>query len=395
MKFSQWTRDGRLRTPVFLRLREDKPPDEVHRVEMLNAEEQLTAAGPEMPSGDIAKYLSSFKIKADHVTIESEGHRLALTNLGKILWPEFGGRPAITKRDLLIYLANISPYILPHLEDRPLTLKRYPEGIHGQFFYQRHLDEHRPPFVEAVSLTIEQEGVREFLMCNNLVTLLWLGQMGSIEFHTWFSRISLSPEGIVGEPDDKRPADVTNYPDFIIFDLDPYIYSGNEAAGDEPELNRAGFLKVGQVALWLKEILDSLSLSSFVKTSGRTGLHIYVPINRRLDYRAVRSAAETIARFVLQQHPEDVSTEWTVEKRSGKVFIDYNQNVRGKTLGAIYAPRVAPEATVSAPLRWDEIGKVYPTDFTILSVPGRLREMGDLWADILEAKRDLKSLLKI
>ena len=393
IKFSQWTQDGRLRTPVFLRLREDKLAAEVSRVEIIDPVDQQPASGPKVLSREISIILEQLQNQDDRVTIESAGHNLTLTNLNKVLWPAHGDRRAISKRGLLIYLAGISPYILPHLQDRPLTLKRYPEGIYGEFFYQRHWDAHRPLFVEAVSLAVENEGVREFLMCNNLLTLLWLGQVGSIEFHTWFSRLSLLPEGIVGEPDNNKLPDITNYPDFIVFDLYPYIYSGKEPPGAEPELNRAGFLKVGQVALWLKEILDSLSLSSFIKTSGRTGLHIFVPINRRLDYRAVRSAAETISHFVLQQHPEEVSMEWAVEKRAGKVFIDHNQNVRGKTLGAIYAPRVAAEATVSVPLSWDEIGKVYPTDFTILSVPDRLKENGDLWADILEAKRDFKSLL--
>jgi bifunctional non-homologous end joining protein LigD len=184
-----------------------------------------------------------------------------------------------------------------------------------------------------------------------------------------------------------------NYPDFIVFDLDPYIYSGKEKKGEEPELNRKAFAKTCEVARWLKDVLDSLSLSSFVKTTGRTGLHIYVPILRELDYDSARAACETICRFVLQQHPRDVTMEWTVEKRAGKIFLDHNQNVRGKTLASIYSPRVLPEAAVSMPLHWSELDDIYPSEFTVLNAPARLAATGDLWADILEAKHDLQGLL--
>ena len=324
-----------------------------------------------------------------------QGHKIALTNLDKALWPATDGGPSFTKRDLITYLTTISPFLLPHLEDRPLTLSRYPSGIESQHFYQRHWDSPKPDFVETVALATEHEtNVKDYLECNNFATLLWLGQLGTIEYHSWFSRVSAAPEGRIGDSDAKN-IDITDYPDFIIFDLDPYIYSGKEIKGAEPEFNTAAFDGVCKVAFWLKEILDSLSLSSFVKTSGRTGLHIYVPINRQLDYRAVRSAAETIARYVLSQHPREVTVDWAVEKRTGKIFIDYNQNVRGKTLASAYSPRAAPGATVSVPLRWDELGKISPVDFDIRSVPRRLVEIGDLWAKILNAKRDLKNLLKL
>jgi bifunctional non-homologous end joining protein LigD len=182
---------------------------------------------------------------------------------------------------------------------------------------------------------------------------------------------------------------ILDHPDFIIFDLDPYLYSGKEAAGAEPELNRAAFTKGCEVALWLKEVLDGLSLTGFVKTSGKTGLHVYVPIVRNLDYRQSRRAAETVGKFLMQKHADDITMEWAPERRTGKVFMDYAQNVRGKTLACAYSPRPYPEATVSTPLRWEELGKVYPTDFTIITVPDRLKQTGDLWADILKAKKDL------
>jgi bifunctional non-homologous end joining protein LigD len=219
---------------------------------------------------------------------------------------------------------------------------------------------------------------------------MWLGQSADIEFHTWYSRVDPEPDFGREERDVDRLLD---YPDFIVLDIDPYIYSGKERAGDEPEFNRAGFDKACEVALWLKEVLDGLSLNAFVKTSGKTGLHLYLPIVRNLDYSAARRAAETIGQFLMQRHLADITMEWAVEKRSGKVFIDYAQNVRGKTLASVYSPRPNDEAAVSFPLGWDQLGKVYPTDFTILTVPGLLKERGDAWSGILNAKRDLSEAL--
>jgi bifunctional non-homologous end joining protein LigD len=186
---------------------------------------------------------------------------------------------------------------------------------------------------------------------------------------------------------------VLNYPDFVVFDLDPYLYSGQEARGAEPELHPKGFEATCEVALWLKELLDGLGLAAFVKTTGKTGLHIYVPIVRSLDYDATHTISETLARYLVQQHPREVTIEWAVPKRRGKVFADYNQNVRGKTLASIYSPRVLPWAAVSMPLRWDEVGKVFPTDFTLLTAPDRLDRIGDLWSSILASKHDLGSVV--
>ena len=185
-----------------------------------------------------------------------------------------------------------------------------------------------------------------------------------------------------------------NRPDFIVFDLDPYIYSGKEKTGDEPELNRKAFAKTAEIALELKDILDQLSLSAFLKTSGKTGLHIYVPILREYEYRATRKTCEIVGRFLMRNRPRDVTMEWSVSKRKGKVFLDHNQNVRGKNMASIYSLRPLPGAPVSTPLRWNELEDVYPTMFTIDTVPERVRETGDLWAGILDAKHDLGRLLE-
>lgn len=228
-------------------------------------------------------------------------------------------------------------------------------------------------------------------MCNNLPSLLWLGQIADIELHTWYSRsVSGSDLGAA-----VTPREALRYPDFMVFDIDPYIYSGDEPKGTEPEFNHRAFKRGCAAAGWLHEVLDGLGLPSFLKTSGRTGLHVYVPLRRQLDHRAVRAGARTICEFVLHKHPKEITTDWAVEKRRGKVFLDYGQNTLGKTLASVYSPRPTPQATVSMPVAWNELGKHYPTDFTIRTVPERVRKTGDLWAGILEAKADLAAVLKL
>lgn len=403
VEFIQWTPDGRLREPVFRGLREDKSPQEVRRSEVASApNSRLTTSGPLNPLGKEANSLvEQLGEHGDQVVLETQGHKIPITSLEKKLWPAWNGHPAITKRDLLIYLARVSPHLLNHLRDRPLTLARYPDGTHGEHFYQRHWDNPLPEFVETVRLFSDhKDGDQDYILCNNLATLMWLGQLADIELHTWFSRTSREPDGrhlsqlFTGSAAHIQNS-LLNYPDFLVFDLDPYIYSGREPKNTEPELNRHGFAATCRIALELKDILGSLSLSSFLKTSGRTGLHVYVPILRQFDFEAVRAATESIGRFLLRRHPSEVTLDWPIERRTGKVFLDHNQNMRGKTLACAYSPRPTPEATVSMPLRWNELDRIYPTDFTILTAPQRLTEVGDLWAGILEAKHDLKELLEM
>jgi bifunctional non-homologous end joining protein LigD len=398
--FAQWTKDGVLRAPSFLGLREDKAAEEVTREKALptpdNGPGAQRKASGESEAGDVLEQLGRPEQK---FILNVEGHKVPVTNLDKEMWPALDDRRALTKRDLLVYFAKISPYLVPHMRDRPLTLTRYPNGIYGGHFYQKRFEHDVPEFVQSVKLWSQDNATDvEYIVCNNLPTLLWLGQLADIELHTWYSRISPEPDGhhlprtFTGSAKEINGS-LLNYPDFIVFDLDPYIYSGNEKKGAEPELNRKAFLKTCDVALWLKDLLDSLSLSSFVKTTGRTGLHIYVPILRQFDYDTVRAACETIGKYLMAAHPRDITMEWTVEKRTGKVFFDHNQNVRGKTLASVYSPRPSPEAAVSMPLRWDELKQVYPSDFTILTAPDRVNKTGDLWAGILEAKHDLAGLL--
>ncbi len=403
VKFARWTGDGKLRAPVFLRLREDKPKEQVERVEMVEAPSggktgDPSPVRPAVDQRDVDAVLDQLSSSKRDFTLRVQGHQITLNNLDKPFWPPLGEKRALTKRDLLVYLTKASPYLLPHLKDRPLTLKRYPNGIEGESFFQKHYENGAPPYVEKVLLFSEQEGDQQYLLCNNLPTLLWLGQIADIELHTWYSRTNPETDathltaGFSGSLDNMLGS-ALNYPDFIVFDLDPYLYSGDEKEGAEPELNRKAFAKTREVAGWLRETLSSLSLPAFVKTSGRTGLHVYVPIVRRFTFDEVRAAAGSIGRYLMQQHPNDITMDWSVSKRKGKVFFDHNQNSRGKTLASAYSPRPSSEASVSVPLLWEELPHVYPTDFTIRNVPDRLARMGDPWQGILSAKHDLSNLL--
>jgi bifunctional non-homologous end joining protein LigD len=189
-------------------------------------------------------------------------------------------------------------------------------------------------------------------------------------------------------------ASVLNYPDYVVFDIDPYIYSGKEAPGDEPELNTIAFEKGKEVAFRLRDLLQSMKLDAIVKTSGKTGLHVFVPIRRTIDFDAAREVSELVGRHLMRQHPKDITLEWSVPKRTGKIFMDYNMNVRGKTLNVAYSPRGATGAPVSMPLTWDELARAHPLDFRITNAPQRLAATGDRWQDALRRKQNLEAALK-
>jgi bifunctional non-homologous end joining protein LigD len=337
--------------------------------------------------------------RASRVVLTVEGHKLPVTNLDKVLWPGSGRSRPLTKRDLLRYLARVSPWLLPHLKGRPMFVTRYPDGITGKSFYQKHWD-NPPEFVRTVTIySSHTDGDSDYVICENLPTLLWLGQMGGLELHPWFSRVDPFPDGRGLGPkfsgsEANLKKSLLNYPDFVVFDLDPYQYSGREGKGEEPELHRKAFKRTRNLALRLRDLLAELGLKTFVKTSGRTGLHLYLPILRKFDYQTVRGIAETIGRHAQQRWPDEVTLEWSVKRRTGKIFFDHNQNVRGKSLASIFSPRRHPLGTVSMPVEWERLEQIYPTDFTIRNVPDILEKQGDPWADILEAKQDLAALLE-
>jgi bifunctional non-homologous end joining protein LigD len=308
-------------------------------------------------------------------------------------------QPELAKRDVLRYFAQVSPHILPHLADRPLTMIRMPEGIHGERFFQKHWEQARPRFVETLTVFSEsKDGSHDYLLCNNLPTLLWLAQSGTLEFHVWHSRAKAGPDAPGKGTDyasslEAMEKSVLNFPDYVVFDLDPYIYSGKEKQGEEPELNTAAFEKTREVAFRLRELLRSMALDAIVKTSGKTGLHVFVPIRRTLDFDAARHVSEIVGRHLLRRHPRDITLEWSIPRRTGKIFMDYNMNVRGKTLNVAYSPRGVPGAPVSMPLTWEELATAHPLDFRITNAAARLAETGDRWKDALTRKFSLEQAL--
>jgi bifunctional non-homologous end joining protein LigD len=406
VRFASWTRDGGLRAPVFKGLRTDVDPRTIHREEAERTSVDVMADDAPATGSDVERAVASIvdqleRTAKDAFTLDVGGVPIKVNNLDKIFWPETKDHPARTKRELIRYYARVAPYILPHLKDRPLTLTRYPNGIDGTSFYQKHWPSPFPREfrVERVSLySAHNDADGDYILVNNLQTLIWLAQLADLEIHAWMSRVDPEPDAhgygtTFAGSQETMDRSVLNYPDFMIFDLDPYIYAGTEKKGEEPALNRKAFEKTREMAFALKDLLQQLRLSSFVKTTGKTGLHIYVPVLRQHTYDEIRAASATVGQFMVQQYPDDLTMEWQTGKRTGKVFFDHNQNTRGKTLAAEYSLRPSPSAAASAPVTWEELAHVYPTDFDIDTLPERLLKVGDLWSGILDAKQDLKALI--
>jgi len=410
VKFAQWTREGNLRAPVFLGVRDDVDPRSVRRERSEPTIDVVTDADPPAARDDrshLERIVASVVDQLDTITkanfmLDVGGVPIKLTNLDKEFWPATKHHPPRTKRELIRYYARVAPYMLPHLKDRPLTLNRFPNGALGKNFYQKHWPSPFPKEFRVDRVSIWSESSQsdgEYVLVNNVQTLIWLAQLADIEIHVWMASVDPEPDArglpttFSGSAEALR-ASVLNYPEYMIFDLDPYIYAGHEKKGEEPALNRKAFEKTREIAFALKDLLQQLRLSAFVKTTGKTGLHIYVPVVRHYTYDQLRAAAETIGRFLMQQFPDDLTMEWATQKRTGKVFFDHNQNTSGKTLAAEYSLRPVPEAAVSAPVSWEELAHVYPTDFDIDTEPARLEVVGDLWAHIRASKQDLKALIE-
>ena len=331
VKFAEWTHDGRLRAPVYQGLREDKAPQEVRR--------ERAPIGRQVRRGK---------------------HVLELSNLDKPFWPDEG----ITKGDLLAYYRDVAPVVVPHLRDRPFTMKRYPDGAYGDFFFQKDAPKHMPDWIPTRRFRVSaRDKARtrkdvDFALVNDELALLWMVNMGCIDLNTWYSRV-----------------DKPDRPDFVLFDLDP-----------SPDV---GFAETIEVALLLKELLDILELESFPKTSGSEGIHVLVPIARRHTFDETRELSELVAGAIARAHPRLATTEWSKAKRRG-VLIDSNQNGEGKTIAMAYSVRPKPGAPVSTPLRWDEVGAdLDPSAFTMEAVLERVARHGDLYAPVLTTRQSL------
>jgi bifunctional non-homologous end joining protein LigD len=372
VKFNEWTKDGIMRAPIFLRFREDKRPIE------------CTIEGDNPTEG---------KLKFKNKEQSQNTTQAKISNPNKIYWPKTRDHTAFTKKDLIKYYELISPLILPHLKDRPLSLSRYPDGIYGKSFFHKNWNQSKPDFVMTAQVHSEQRNDNiNYLVCNNRESLLWIANLGCIEMHPWYSRIN--------EMDSCNSSSLLyeekcglNFPDFIVFDLDPYIYSGKEKKGQEPEYNRVGFDAAVELALNLYDLLRELKISSYVKTSGKSGLHVYVPIINNYPYEQTRNFSQIIAKIMISKFPKKVTTEWSTSKRKGKVFFDYNQNSRGKTLASVYSLRPTAEATVSMPIEWKKLDSILPIDFTISSVPQFALKNNDIWAGVLTKKQNISEII--
>ena len=289
------------------------------------------------------------------------GQRLVkLTNLGKIFWKKL----RLSKGDLLQYYTDVSPWLLPHIADRAMVMKRYPNGAEGEFFYMKRAPSPRPDWVRTCAI-MHSAGPVNFPVIDDLPSLLWVINLGCIDLNPWYAR-----------------CDDTDRPDFLHFDLDP-------GPG-------ASFARVRQVALSVREMLDSLQMNSHAKTTGSRGIHIYVPIVRGPLQKEVWAFAKAIALEMEARYPKIATAEYRKAKRPhGTVNVDYNQNAWGRTLASIYSVRPTPRAAVSTPVTWKEIESgVEIEDFRIDNVVERLEEVGDLWKPVLGKKRfDLRSLI--
>jgi bifunctional non-homologous end joining protein LigD len=326
-----------------------------------------------------------------------DGHAVAVTNLDRVYWPADAalGTAAITKRDYLRYLSRVAGRMLPHLAGRPLTLFRWPEGVAGRRVLMKHWEIRLPPFVERVDVYSESKSrPDQYILCNNLATLLWLGHMGTLEFHAWHSRVTPGADAPAAGTAfaaslEALRASVLERPDYLLFDIDPFLYTGREARAKQPEFSAAAFGKAREVALLLKGTLDGMRVVAFVKTSGKTGLHVVVPIRRSLRYHVVRALATVVGRHLAGARRDLVTIDWSVERRAGKVFVDVNMNARGKSMTAPWSPRGLPGAPVSTPIRWEALANVDPLAFRI----GGVVASRDPWQGLAAKAQSLEARL--
>jgi bifunctional non-homologous end joining protein LigD len=291
--------------------------------------------------------------EAEDVEVRAGARAVGLTNLGKVFWPEAG----YTKRDLLQYYADVATALLPHLRDRAMVMKRYPNGIHGKCFFMKRTPTSHPAWLETCAIMHKSASVIDFPMVQDLASLLWVVNLGCIDLNQWYAR-----------------CDDTDRPDYLHFDLDP----GPGVA----------FARVRETALVVREALEALGMTVLAKTSGSTGMHLYVPIVRGPLQKQVWTFAKALAKELEHRHPTLITAEYRIADRPrGRVLVDYNQNAWGRTLASIYSVRPTPHATVSTPITWREVERDVEVDaFRMDTVPARVRRLGDLWKPLLAAR---------
>ncbi|MGZ8772999.1 MAG: non-homologous end-joining DNA ligase [Acidimicrobiia bacterium] len=352
-------RDAGLRMVVISEAKEQKSHD------AMLAEIQATLAGEssEQPEGvplasGAIEFPEPIRVVHDGSHARPVGllRPLRLSNIEKPFFPD-----GYTKGDLIQYYASIAPVLVPHLQDRAIVMARFPDGADGDFFYEKQAPGHQPDWMPLAPIHSGHRGTAiDFVTARDAESLMWLANMGCIEIHPWLSRVTS-----------------IDRPDFAIFDLDP-------AEG-------ATWEQVVEVATLIKIALDQMGLIGYPKTSGATGLHIYVPLDPIYDYSRVRRFVEALGRLLVAANPDAITMEWDIPKRTGKVFIDHNQNVGGKTIASVYSVRPRSGAPVSAPFLWSELETVRPEDFTIVTIWDRLQRSGDLFAPVLAGGQHLEA----
>jgi bifunctional non-homologous end joining protein LigD len=393
VRYADWTSAGILRHPAFAGLRPELTPadctvdtatsveDALPRHEGADDEvsgprrrggaatSRLTLASRRAPStvrlGSVTTPPTSSSAPFDDALAELKslrandkweigGRRLALTNLDKPLWPDDG----FTKRDMIAYYVRMADYLLPYLRGRPLSMQVFPDGINGKSFWRKDKPSYAPSWID--SWTYHGEKTKTYIVVNEVATLAWVANAGVIDLHPWHSRI-----------------DAPDQPDWAVFDLDPF----------EP----ATFRDVVDIAKLVKAAIDHFGMHGVIKTSGQTGLQIYVPLRRGPDYDRVRGWVEEVGRAIGQVARDRITWEWEVARRTGKIRIDYTQNIINKTLAAPYSLRPAPRAPVSAPIAWEELDdkKLRPDGWTIRTIARRVADVGDLFLGVLDADQDL------
>jgi len=281
------------------------------------------------------------------------GSRVKLTNLDKLFWPELG----VSKRDLLEYYVAVAPVLLPHLRDRAMVMKRYPNGARGKCFFMKRVPEPHPDWLETCRIEHKSGNVIDFPVIQDLAALLWVVNLGCIDLNQWYAR-----------------CDDVDRPDYLHFDLDP-----------GPGVR---FQKVLDAALVVRDALDTLGMTPLVKTTGSSGVHVYIAIKRGPTQKQVWTFAKALAQTLAEKHPKLLTSEYRIAARpKGRVLVDYNQNAWGRTLASIYSVRPKKVPSVSTPVTWDEVERgIAIDDFQISNVPARVKKLGDLWKPLLAAR---------
>jgi bifunctional non-homologous end joining protein LigD len=391
VKFSEWTADGKLRQPIYLGTRDDKNPEEVGREKQ--SVQKKKEADESRPPKSVSGSRARRRVRAEPVTTRSNskgkaprekelkrfvqeleeieqgsgtgsielgnGHRLSVTSLGKVFFP----KKKLTKGDLMRYYTTVAPLVLTIMKDRPLVLKRFPNGVaDGQAFYQQNAGE-TPEGVRVETIRTQGGSTNLRIVGGDLHTLLYTVQLGSISVDPWHSRIQS-----------------LDFADYAIIDLDPGP--------------RATFARVIEVARWVKETLDRFGLHAGLKTSGSSGLHVYLPLPPKTPNESATLIAQIVATQVAEAHPKVATIERAVKARGATtVYVDYLQNIIGKTVAGAYSARANPDAMVSTPLDWDELtDDLDPREFTIETAPARFQKVGDIWTAALKKPNSLKAL---